>query len=284
MNDSSYYVYVYIDPRDYSEFYYGKGKGNRKDAHLTDSSDSEKTRVIREIKAEGLEPIIKVVAKDLTEQEAYLVEKTLIWKLGRTLTNVSSGKFRERFRPHKTLHLDLLDFDFQRGLYFFNIGDVSAPDYRDWEDMRRYNFITAGHGRAYSDPLETFQVGDLFCAYRSRSGYVGIGRILSKAVPYRRFRIRGRLLSQFDVAGDYGHDSHNPDQCEWICGVSWIKSVPASKAKWESNSGLFSKQMIKASLQDQPRTIHFLEDAFGVKFERLLKQSGRVRPLLRRQR
>lgn len=29
-----YYVYVYIDPRNYEEFYYGKGKGSRKNAHL----------------------------------------------------------------------------------------------------------------------------------------------------------------------------------------------------------------------------------------------------------
>ena len=41
---SDYYVYVYIDPRNYEEFYYGKGKGSRKDAHLSDSSDSEKAR------------------------------------------------------------------------------------------------------------------------------------------------------------------------------------------------------------------------------------------------
>jgi hypothetical protein len=276
MSNGEYYVYVYIDPRDYTEFYYGKGKGNRKDSHLTDNSDSEKADIIRDIKASGMEPIIKVVAKDLTEEEAFLVEKTLIWKLGRTLSNVSSGKFRNRFRPHKTLHIDLLDFDFQRGLYFFNIGDVSAPEWREWDDMRRYNFITAGGGRAYSDPIETFQVGDVFCAYRSRSGYVGIGRITSKAVPYRRFHFRGHLLSKWKVSGDYSHDSHNLDQCEWICGVSWIKTVPAKDAKWEANSGLFSKQMIKATLQEQRRTIDFLEDSFGVNFTRILKQKGRV--------
>ena len=44
-----YYVYVYIDPRNYEEFYYGKGKGNRKEAHLKDGSDSEKAKRIKEI-------------------------------------------------------------------------------------------------------------------------------------------------------------------------------------------------------------------------------------------
>jgi len=27
---NNYYVYVYIDPRNHEEFYYGKGKGSRK--------------------------------------------------------------------------------------------------------------------------------------------------------------------------------------------------------------------------------------------------------------
>ena len=44
------------------------------------------------IKKVGLDPIIKVIAKNLSEKEALLVEKTLIWKLGRTLTNISSGR------------------------------------------------------------------------------------------------------------------------------------------------------------------------------------------------
>ena len=28
---NSYYVYVYIDPRNFEEFYFGKGKGSRKE-------------------------------------------------------------------------------------------------------------------------------------------------------------------------------------------------------------------------------------------------------------
>ena len=38
-----YYVYVYIDPRNFEEFYYGKGKGSRKNAHHSGVSDSEKS-------------------------------------------------------------------------------------------------------------------------------------------------------------------------------------------------------------------------------------------------
>jgi len=46
---SEYYVYVYIDPRNFEEFYYGKGKGSRKDDHLFEDSDSEKAKRIKAI-------------------------------------------------------------------------------------------------------------------------------------------------------------------------------------------------------------------------------------------
>lgn len=68
---------------------------------------------ISSIKKAGLLPVIKVIAKDLTENEAFLIEKTLIWKLGNTLTNISSGHFANKFRPHNTMHLDLSGFDFK---------------------------------------------------------------------------------------------------------------------------------------------------------------------------
>jgi len=71
-----HYVYVYIDPRNNEEFYYGKGKGSRKNTHLTSDADTEKTKRISAIRKEGLEPIIRVIARGLTNGEALLVENT----------------------------------------------------------------------------------------------------------------------------------------------------------------------------------------------------------------
>jgi len=56
---NNFYVYVYIDPRNLEEFYFGKGGGSRKDAHLSDTSDTEKTRRIAAIHKAGLKPIIR---------------------------------------------------------------------------------------------------------------------------------------------------------------------------------------------------------------------------------
>jgi hypothetical protein len=41
LKKADYYVYVYIDPRDLKPFYYGMGKGSRKDAHLFDRTPSK---------------------------------------------------------------------------------------------------------------------------------------------------------------------------------------------------------------------------------------------------
>jgi uncharacterized protein len=62
-SDERFYVYVYIDPRSFEPFYYGKGHGSRQFSHLLDSAESGKTGKIKEIREEGLEPIIRVVAK-----------------------------------------------------------------------------------------------------------------------------------------------------------------------------------------------------------------------------
>ena len=113
---NNFYVYVYIDPRNLEEFYFGKGKGSRKEAHLSDTSDTEKVRRITAIHKAGLKPIIRVIARDLSEHDALLIEKTLLWKLGRQLTNISSGHYSENFRPHNTLHLELSGFDYQCGV------------------------------------------------------------------------------------------------------------------------------------------------------------------------
>ena len=145
-----YYVYVYIDPRNYEEFYYGKGCGSRKDAHLSDTSGSPKAKRIAEISRQGLQPIIRVIARGLTENEALLVEKTLLWKLGKWTDNISQGQFAEKFRPHDTLHKELSGFDYQNGLYYYNVGEGPT---RNWDDYIAFGFISAGQGIRWRDAM-----------------------------------------------------------------------------------------------------------------------------------
>jgi uncharacterized protein len=262
-----YYVYVYIDPRNFEEFYYGKGIGSRKNAHLIDDSDSEKANRIKAIHKEGLKPIIKVIAKDLTENEAFLIEKTLIWKLGRNLTNKSSGHFADKFRPHNTFHQDLSGFDFKNGLYYVNVGE--GPN-RCWADCKEFGFLSAGQDKKWSDPIKTLEQGDIVVAYLKNHGYVGIGQVTEKAIRVNDFKINGQFLKNLNLKAPNIYDNSDNDNSEFPVKIAWIKTVDSKQAKWESKKGLFTSQLIKASLQGQKTTREFLEKEFDIKFNDLL--------------
>ncbi len=265
---NNYYVYVYIDPRNYEEFYYGKGEGNRKNAHLKDDGDTEKVKRISAIREEGLEPIVKVIARGLTQDQALLVEKTLIWKLGRNLTNIASGHYAENFRPHNTFHLDLNWFDFENGIFYVNVGD---GDFRSWEDCRKFGFLSAGQGKQWSEPLKTLNEGDVVVAYLKRKGYVGIGKVEERAKRVVDFRIDGESLRSKNVNPNIFNNSDN-ENSEYLVTIKWIRSLPANEAKWRSNSGLFTTQLIKASLENQIKTIKFVEKEFGLNFKSIMNE------------
>src|SRR5712691_815594 len=106
-NNSNFYVYAYFDPRNYEMFYVGKGQGSRKHAHQPQKLGTAKERRIHEIERAGLKPLIRIIAANLTEDQAFLVEKALIWRTGVWLTNMNPGHFSDNFRPPNTLHLSL---------------------------------------------------------------------------------------------------------------------------------------------------------------------------------
>ncbi len=266
MND--YYVYVYIDPRSYEEFYFGKGRGSRKDAHLSDNSDSDKSKQIKAIQKEGLDPIVRVIARDLSEHDALLVEKTLLWKLGKQLTNISSGHYTANFRPHSSLHKKLSGFDYQNGLYYYNVGEGET---RCWNDYKKYGFISAGGGIQWRDPILTFEEGDVVAAYLKGKGFVGIGRVISAAKPVREVLLNKKLLLSYPLERPgLGDNCDNPELSEYVALVDWIEAVEADDAKWKAKSGLYTTPLIKASLDNQPNTVSFLEASFNLSIKELL--------------
>lgn len=264
-----YYVYTYIDPRNHEEFYYGKGRGLRKDSHLKDKSDNEKASRIAEIRMHGLEPVIRVLARGLSQDEALLVEKTLLWKLGKWTTNISSGHFSKKFRPHNTLHKEVFGFDYENGLYYYNVGECV---FRNWDDYAKYGFISAGWGPKYRDAMRAFKTGDLVAAYLKTYGYVGVGRILDTATMIRDVQIKGKsLLSLKLVATEHAHDCDDEELCEYVCPVKWIAKVPRDQAKKSSGTKLFTNPQVRASLDGHPKTVQFIEREFGMSMRDLLK-------------
>jgi hypothetical protein len=266
-HESDHYVYAYFDPRNYEMFYVGQGKGSRKNAHRPNKVGTEKERQIHEIERAGQKPLIKIVAANLTEDQAFLVEKALIWRSGKWLTNISGGRFTDKFRPPDSLHLSLPDFDSVRGVYAVN---VTAAPHRHWDDMRKYGFLAAGYGRAYSAPLERLDVGDIAAAFMAKRGYLGIGRVTKRAVRVNEFRINGRPLLRRMLKGrELFHDAKDANQCEYLVKVKWIKTLPIDDGRFVRKAGLFAPRPIVASLSGQPKTLHFLEEQLSGNFEKL---------------
>jgi hypothetical protein len=260
---NNYYVYVYIDPRNFEEFYYGKGKDSRKESHLNSESNSAKSKRIAAIKKEGFNPIIRVIASNLSEEESFLIEATLLWKLGKYTDNVASGRFVSKFRKHDTMHLELSGFDFQNGIYYYNVGE--GP-HRNWDDYKKYGFISGGQGIKWRDAMMGFQVGDIVIAYLKKYGFVGVGQIKSKAEMIKKVTIDGKPLLELELTcKNMSGNMTDKEKSEYVCLVKWFKVVKREEAKWKRNSGLYTTTHVRASLDGQPNTIKFIEENFGIK-------------------
>lgn len=87
------YVYMYSHPITGEVFYVGKGKGNRVFSHLKDQSETAKTKYLKRLKEEKLEPKIEILIHGLDKEETALrVEAAIIDLIGRdNLTNVQKG-------------------------------------------------------------------------------------------------------------------------------------------------------------------------------------------------
>lgn len=104
-----YYVYVYFDQTKSSDlhecgfepFYVGKGKNERSHSHLFKSmlngTNKHKCNKIRKLLAKNITPHVVMLASNLTEDEAFTLEKEIIKKYGRhdlklgPLTNATDG-------------------------------------------------------------------------------------------------------------------------------------------------------------------------------------------------
>lgn len=114
MEIKKYYVYVYLNPIkngdfiygeykfEYEPFYIGKGCNNRYTHHINENrikKDTNKIKInlIEKLKSLGLKPIIKKIKINLSETDAYEMEKLIIDLIGKKidgtgpLTNIKNG-------------------------------------------------------------------------------------------------------------------------------------------------------------------------------------------------
>ena len=160
---------------------------------------------------------------------------------------MSSGHYSDKFRPHDTFHLELSGYDYQRGFYYYNVGEGET---RNWDDFRKFGFIAAGNRTPWREAILAFQKGDAVAAYLKKHGFVGIGVLTGRAKPIREVTIKGKPLLSYNLCCSNMHG-------EYVAPVRWAVDVERSQAKWKSNAGLFTTQLVRASLDGQPKTVSF---------------------------
>ncbi len=147
------------------------------------------------------------------------------------------------------------------GYWFVNVGE---DEWRNWEDCVKYGFLAAGYGRKYTEPLRKLTLGTKVFAYVRGRGYVGYGEVTQEARPAKDFTPAGHtqpLLELPLVQSGLKHDKDDPDKCEWVVGVRWLKTFPRDQAK--RTTGVFANQNIVCKLRDN-RTVEFLRREFGI--------------------
>lgn len=144
---------------------------------------------------------------------------------------------------------------------------VGENQHRNWDDMRRLGFVSAGHGEKYRRAMgNLFQGARVFAAIPG-TGYVGVGEVLEPAVGVKDFTVEvgGQQLPILAVpdlhAPSMQEDSDNPDESEYLARVRWIDVRPREAAIWEK--GMFANQNVVAKLR-QPFTLQRLTELFEV--------------------
>lgn len=149
---------------------------------------------------------------------------------------------------------------------------VGENDERNWDDMVRYGFVSAGHGEKYRKAMENlFEGARVWAAIpKSRAtggayGYVGVGKVTAPAVGVRDFRVEvdGAARAILDApdlkAPNMGWEADDPDQCEYLARVEWLDTRSRESAVWEK--GMFANQNVVAKLR-QPFTLQRLNELF----------------------
>ena len=153
------------------------------------------------------------------------------------------------------------------GEYYVNFGE---GDNRQWDDARRFGFVSAGHGPKYRDAMQRLRPGNRIWVNVPATGYVGVGTVVDSAVPVKDFMVENGngekvpLLRAGIVCRTMDRDADDSDLSEYLVRVHWIKTVPLSEAIKEP--GFFGNQNCVAEPRDArwPYTIDRLKQRLGV--------------------
>jgi hypothetical protein len=107
---------------------------------------------------------------------------------------------------------------------------------RNWEDARRYGFVSAGGGPWYTRTLRILPLGGRVFVNLPGRGYVGVGTVTGTPASARDFKVMvdGQQVPITQVPLNAPNlaatAALEDDDTEWFVPVSWIKTLPAQEA------------------------------------------------------
>ena len=143
---------------------------------------------------------------------------------------------------------------------------VGESIHRSWDDMRRYGFVSAGHGEKYRRAMSNLFVGARVWASVTGSGYVGVGTVIAESLPVTDFvvdldGVSSPILDAPLQAENMGEDCTDPSLVEYLVRVEWSETRARSEALWAK--GMFANQNVVAKLR-QPFTLSRLAEEFEI--------------------
>ena len=128
------------------------------------------------------------------------------------------------------------------GEYYASFGHGMG---RDWEDARKYNFISSGGGRWYSRTLNQLSKGDRVWVNIPHAGYVGVAIVEDSAVMAKDFTVQTdegeKQIFKVPLRASFHKQfADDEEKSEYFVKVKWIKDVPKNQAV--SKIGFFGNQ------------------------------------------
>lgn len=126
------------------------------------------------------------------------------------------------------------------GEYYVSFGHGTE---RNWDDARKYGFISGGGGTWYSQTLGLLSPGDRVWVNVPARGYVGVGRVTGPSVKASEFQVNVDGVQQpfLEIATtDYHQYVGDEEKAEYVVPVDWIATKPLAEAV--SEVGFFGNQ------------------------------------------
>lgn len=107
---------------------------------------------------------------------------------------------------------------------------------RNWEDARRYGYVSAGGGTWYTATLKKLPIGGRVFVNLPGRGYVGVGVVVGKPMRASDFAVsvNGQQVPLIDAPHEAPNlaaaAAQDDEDTEWVVPVSWVRTVPREQA------------------------------------------------------